>query len=682
MKYSVKDFTLEEKLKLLTGKSDWTTQDLDGKLPSLWLSDGPNGLRKIELNSVSTEDGGIITSKQTLPATAMPTLSVVANTWNKEMAYLDGKSIADECIEYDVDVLLAPGVNIKRNVLNGRNFEYFSEDPFLTGKMARAFVEGVQDKGVGTSVKHYLANNSENDKNSISSEVDERTLREIYLPAFEECVKAKPWTVMAAYNRVNGVYACQNRKMLKKVLRDDLGFDGLIVSDWNAIHNHVKAVKATCDLRMPYREVAYTELLEAFNRGELTEEEIDACAQKVLDLIEKKENAVKNPPEYTKQERHQNAVEIAKEGMILLKNEDNILPIKNPNKLCVLGRFNAAPVFGGGGSSRVVLEGGVKPLSTLLEEKLGVEVYSGRVIRNDVLTATGYFDKHLPHAYDSDVTLICVGEQPPMVSEGFNRESIKLSPAQEDMILKTSKVTDNIVVLVYAGSVIDMSAWIDKVKAVVYVGYAGEGVQEAVCSVITGETVPSGKTNETFPLSIKDTVTKGEFDDGRSDWYKEGIFVGYRHYDREGLDVLYPFGHGLSYANFEYSNLTIEQKGETDFTISYDIKNTSNIDAKEVSEVYVKDMFAIIARPERELKGFSKDLIKAGETKRVSVDLDFRSFAYYSTTYDNWVIDGGTYEIQVGASSRNIKLVGKIKLAENISKYEERIAKAHANYEW
>ncbi len=661
MKFNVNDLTLEEKLKLLTGKTSWQTNDLDGKIPSLFLADGPNGLRKMEIKSIETEENGIITSKTTFPATAMPNTVVVANTWNPEMAYLNGATIADDCIDKDVDVLLAPGVNMKRNALNGRNFEYFSEDPYLAGKMGRAFVEGVQNKGIGTSLKHFIANNGEFDRLGMSNELDERTMREIYLPAFEEVLKAKPWTVMCAYNPVNGVYASANKKLLKKLLRDEFGFDGLIVSDWGAVHDHAKAIKATLDLRMPHNLKALEQLKTALDSGEITEEDVDARVQKILDLIEKKLNADKTKKvTTTKQQRHENAVKIAKEGIVLLKNEDNILPLKNIKKLSVVGKFNAQPALGGGGSAYVKTEYQIEPLSELLARKLGVEVYAGAVTGTDLVLSSNFIRQNLEQIYSSDVAILCVGEQAPVVGEGHDRESMKLTAVQENLIINASKYNENLVVVLHGGSAIDMSAWIDKVKAVVFAGFSGEGANEALCSILTGETAPSGKLNETFPLCLEDTVTKGNLSDGQVEWYKEGLFIGYRHYDKNKLDVLYPFGHGLSYAKFEYSNLKVEKQGDYDYVVSYDIKNLSEIDAKEISQVYVKDVFSSVVRPIRELKGFSKDFIKAGETKRIKIDLDYRSFAYYSTVFDEWTVESGAFIIEVGASSRDIKLSQEI----------------------
>ena len=347
-----------------------------------------------------------------------------------------------------------------------------------------------------------------------------------------------------------------------------------------------------------------------------------------------------------------------------MKNEQNVLPIKPCKKISVLGMCDSAPVLGGGGSAAVQTDYNIQPLSTLLKEKLNVEVYANRVIHGADLHGLTYQKRHLENVYESDLAVLCVGEQAPIVGESFDRASMKLSSVQEEMILNVCKYNKNVIVLVYGGSAIDMSAWIDKVKGVVFVGFAGEGVNEALSALLVGEAVPSGKLSETFPLCVEDTVTEGKADNGQVDHYKEGIFVGYRHYDSKGLNVLFPFGHGLSYADFEYSNLKIEKVGETDFTVSYDIKNLSGFDAKEISQVYVKDVFASVVRPERELKGFSKDLIKAGEIKRVSVNLDFRSFAFYSTALDKWTIEPGTFVIEVGASSRDIRLSDQIKLAK------------------
>ena len=659
MKYDIKQLSADEKLQLLTGKDYWTTNDLDKKLKSIFMSDGPCGLRKIEKVAVEeNQSDNKAGYERTRPATAMPALSVVANSWNEDVAYLDGATIADDCAEANVDVLLAPGVNIKRNALNGRNFEYLSEDPYLAGKMARAFINGVQDQGVGTSVKHFAANNSEHDRNGTSSEVDDRTLHEIYFPAFEEALKAKPWSVMCSYNPVNGVHASQNAKLLKKTLRDEFGFDGVIISDWDAVWNHPEAVKATLDLRMPANDNAFTELKSAYEKGKLTDEDIDFCVQNILNLIEKAKNAERKV-KYTKTQRHENAVKIAEEGIVLLKNDDNLLPLGNGQKIAVLGAF-AQGIAQGGGSATVYTDYDVKPLSRLLQDKFGQKVYYNPAVWQETLNTTALLKQHMQAVYHSDAAIICVGEKSPIVSEGCDRESMKLTAVQEDLILRAAEYNENVIVIVYGGSAIDMTACINKVKAVLFAGYAGEGTNEALLSIISDETNPSGKLSETFPLRIEDTVTKGKFDNGMVDYYSEGVLVGYRRYDTAKTEVLFPFGYGLSYSKFEYSDLEIEKKGATDYIVSYSVTNVSDTDGKEISQVYVKDVFASVLRPEKELKGFSKDLIKAGETKRVAVTLNYRSFAYYSVVYDAWTVESGDFVIMVGSSSRDIRLSQKI----------------------
>lgn len=649
MKYDIKNLTLDEKLELLRGKDTWRLESANGKLKEIFLSDGPCGLRKIR----KTDDWA--GKSQTIPATAMPTLSTVANTWNVEMARLDGSTIADDCIENDADVLLAPGVNIKRTPLNGRNFEYFSEDPYLSGEMGKAFIEGVQQKGIGTSLKHYLANNRECDRCYQTSEVDERTLREIYIRPFEIALEAKPWTVMSAYNPVNGVYASENKYFLKDVLRDELGFDGLIMSDWGARLNASRALKATLDLRMPYEDGYVEKLKDAYEKGQITDEEIDFCVNNILNLIEKTQNDNKKVT-FTKEERHQNAVKIAEEGIVLLKNEDNILPIKS-GTVAVGGNQGVTPRLGGGGSALVVTDYKQKYITEHLNE-IGGAKYTwpiSHIISNEsIMQKTDFFKC----AYEKDKVVLCISGE--YEGEGHDRTTIKLSPYLEQVILETAEINPNLIVCVYSGSAVDMSAWIDKVKAVVWVGYSGEGVNEALANIITGKVCPSGKLAETIPTNIENTYCGNESGRKNVELYSDGVFVGYRFYEAYSVPVEFAFGHGLSYADFTYSNLKIEKHSETDYTVSYDITNNSDFDAKEVSEIYVKDVISMVARPEKELKAFSKDLIPAKSTVTVSVKLDNRAFAYYNTCKKDWHVENGWFEILVGASSSDIRLKEKI----------------------
>lgn len=653
MKYDVNQLTLEEKIALLTGINEWQTSSANGKLPQIFVSDGPNGLQMFDENGVRKS------------ATAMPALSLLAQTWDKELAYLDGETIANDAAEKGADILLAPGVNIKRTPLNGRNFEYFSEDPYLSGVLAREFIKGVQSRGIGTSLKHFCGNNREKGRRVQSSEIDERALNEIYYRPFEIALEAKPWTVMCAYNPVNGVYASENKKLLKGVLRDKFGFDGLIVSDWASVQSSYKALKATIDLIMPYNEDTLPNVKAALEKGYITMEEIDTCVTNVLKLIEKVQNANKQI-NYTKEERHENAVKIAKAGITLLKNEENILPLKDGGNYLVVGDLSKKPI-GGLGSAYVQTDYEQKPIKELLQEKLPnaqVGYDKGACACADWAGANRvkleYAKRCYVEAYGKDAVVVFVSGD--TEGESFDRSHIKLKREYEELIENLLKYNKNLIIVVNSASAIDMSDWIDDVKAVVYEGFSGEGTNEALSSILVGETNPSGKLAESFPYDLDDTFTGDYAGDGFVEWYNDSIFVGYRYYERAGIDVLFPFGYGLSYSKFAYSNLKIEQTDKTDFTVSYDITNTSDVDGAEVSQVYVKDVFSMVVRPEQELKGFEKTFLKAGETKTVSVKLDFRSFAYYSTALDRWHAENGVFEIRIGASSQDIRLVGKVNI--------------------
>ena len=643
--YKLDTLTLDEKIGLLCGVDNWHTSSANGQLPSLHLSDGPSGLRKID------EDG------KTVPSTVMPTLSCVANTWSRECAYLDGATIADACIENDVDVLLAPGVNIKRTPLCGRNFEYFSEDPYLAGELAYEFISGAQDKGVGVSLKHYLANNTESDRLFKNSEIDERTLREIYLVPFERAIEAKPYTVMCSYNLVNGVFASESKKYLDTYLRSELGHDGVIISDWGACRAPYRSLLASLDLVMPKFPNHAGEIKRALELGYITEADIDKCAERMLSLIEKCQH--KSEVTMTSDSRHENALKIAKEGIVLLKNE-GALPLTH-KKITVAGALAKSPVINGGGSAEGKSEYEIIPLYDLLKQKLpesSIEPHGSTASPNGYLYRAQSLYRQ---AYSSDAVVLCLGTER-TESECVDRRRIRLSEEQESLIINTAKHNKNTIVVIYAGSAVDMSAWIDKVNACVLAGYAGEGVNEALASILSGEISPSGKLSESFPLRLDDVCA--ELNVGRaSHRYTEGVFVGYRYYDTYGVDVLFPFGHGLSYAKFEYSGLSVTPISDTEFDVSYDITNTSDIDASEVSQIYVKDVFCPLERPEKELKGFSKDFIRAHEKKRVTVRLSSRSFAYYNTALERWYVENGDFEIMVGASVADIRLTQRLSIS-------------------
>ncbi len=638
MKNKKAELTIDEKIKLLTGKDNWQTEDLNGKLPNVIMTDGPHGVRKYDKDW------------QEVGATSYPTLSSIAHSWNPTVAYEMGQCLADDCIEYGADILLAPGVNIKRTPLCGRNFEYFSEDPLLAGTLAYQYIIGVQEKGIGTSLKHFAVNNREVYRHEQSSEVDVRTLHEIYLKPFELAVKAQPWTVMCSYNPINGIYASENKKLLNGILREQLGFEGLIVSDWCAVKNLAKSVKATLDLEMPYLPNSFSVLKDAYLRGFVTEEEIDARVDKVLELIQKSEESKKIRKQQTsREERHQKAVAFAEECIVLLKNEGDILPLEKTSAIDYVIDREDNSFLGGSGSSQVNTKYPIPLLETLLKEK-GMTV-----------------EKHIriTAKMEQEIAVVTVGNKPWYLEpnpegEDYDREDIRLTKRQENLIRAVAKTHTHTIVLLHTGSAVDTSAWIDEVDAVIQVGFAGEGQNEALAKILIGEVCPSGKLSETYPLCLEDTPTGEEIGNGEVEKYEEGLFVGYRYYDSYGVDVAFPFGYGLSYAKFEYSDLQIEKESETDYIVSYKITNTSKVDGKEISQVYVRDEISTVVRPEKELKGYSKDFIKAGESKIVKVKLDKNAFAYYSENLDDWYVENGKFEILVGASSLDIRLSRKI----------------------
>ena len=647
----VKTLCIEQKLKLLTGANLWQNYDVDGKLYQVRMADGPNGLRKSDFDDANPED-----------ETAFPSLAVAGASWDRDIIREMADAIADEAIEEKIDLVLGPGINIKRSPYCGRNFEYISEDPYFSGEMGKVYIESMQKRGIGTSLKHFAVNNSEWDRCYQSSEVSERAMQEIYLAGFKKAVEAEPWTIMCSYNPVNGVYSAENRKLLKNTLRDKFGYKNVIVSDWGAVKNSYKSLKASLDMRMPYHEDGYNELKSAYDKGLITDSEIDESAERVIALAEKAQNAKKlHEVRYTREERHQKAVEIAQNGMVLLKNEDNILPLKS-GKIVVSGAYTKNPPLAGNGAAMVKTAFKQTELSTLLADSLkGAEIEYVDVMNGYRLRAIRM--RHLiEKAYGADVTIIAVGNTNVEEGESWDRENIKICPLDEKMILETAQKCDNVVVLLYTGSSIDCSSWIDSVKACLWVGFSGEGVNEAINNILTGKVNPSGKLTETFPIE-ENVYPESNEGNGFVTKYTDDVFVGYRMYDTYGNgEVCFPFGHGLSYSKFEYSDLEIKKNSETDYELYFKVKNLSDIDGAEVCQVYVKDVVSMVLRPEKELKGFDKVFLKAGEQKTVKITLDSSSFAYWSDPLDSFYVENGDFEILVGASSRDIKLVGKIKI--------------------
>ena len=643
MKYSLSSFTIEEKCRLLAGKDLWHTEDLDGKVYSVKVSDGPLGLR------TKGFDGGYI------PATAFPSGQVLSQTWEPALAYRMGEMLADECIERNVDVLLGPGINIKRHPECGRNFEYISEDPYVAGVFGREVIRGVQDHHVGACLKHYCVNNQEFSRFTQSVEIDERTLREIYLRNFKIALEAKPWTVMSSYPKLNGIKVSQHKK-INDILRDELGFDGLIMSDWWAVFDHVASVKSGLDLEMPYDEKHYYDLLSAVKSGEVTEQELDARCERVLWLAEKCESEKQlRKVETTVEERAAAAEKVSEEGIVLLKN-NGLLPLNNGDSVSITGK-GATEYIVGGGSSRVTPLG---EASKLPDELM-------RLMPDSEITSYSPHPSRISDAivgaYGKDAAIVCVHK---VDSEERDREGIRLERWQEQLILETARKNPNTIVVLYCGAAIDMTAWEDKVAAIISVGYPGERGNAALAKIIAGKVNPSGKTTETYRLTLDECLASHCTRTFEHSVYSDGVLVGYRWYDtakylgRENeARVLYPFGHGLSYSTFEYSDIKATV-GEENITVEFDVKNTSEIDGKECAEIYYHDPICDAFRPYKELCGFEKKLIKAGETEHYSVDIPKKNLAFYSTAFDKWIIDKGEYIIMVGASSEDIRLECKI----------------------
>jgi beta-glucosidase len=664
IKTLLKKMTLEEKLTFLTGADAWHTVGFQKLgIPQVTVSDGPHGLRKVG----KTESG----KEEDLPAIGFPTASALAATWNPAVVQKVGRAIAGECIDNGVDIILGPGVNMKRSPLCGRNFEYFSEDPYLAGQMGTAYVQGVQSRGIGTCLKHFAANSQETDRFCCSSEMDERTLREIYLRAFETVVKeAKPWTVMCAYNRLNGVHCSQNSVLLDNILRKEWGFEGAVISDWGAVHDRPAALRASLELEMPFSKDSLPALKKAYDAGEITDGQIDRAVASLLRLVNRvqQEKPKRKSFSDTAGDRLAVARDAASEAITLLKNEDGILPIQEDQvrKIAVIGGCAKTPFIQGGGSSRVT----VSHLETPLE---AIQKTAG----DKVSFAAGYqwgdwaarpevtrYKETLDTASEADVVLVFVGESEKIETEGTDRSSIRLDPCMEQLILDVSRVNPNTVAVVQAGSAIDMSCWIGAVKGVLFNWYAGCCGAGALADILFGRVNPSGKLSETFPWRLEDTPAYGEYPGLPVACYGEGVFTGYRYYDTVGKDVLFPFGYGLSYTEFAYSDLKISsdqiaKNGSVE--VSLCVKNTGSVSGKETVQLYISDAAATVRRPEKELKRFEKISLKSGEKKTVSFTLTWRDFAFYSAIRHAWDLEEGPFKILIGASSRDIRLSAGIR---------------------
>lgn len=641
-----------QKVKLVMGADFWSNDTADGSLYKFVLSDGPVGLRQ-PLDKSNPEQ------KEVIKSVAYPSTQVLSQTWNCDLAKLLGKSIGNDCIEQKVDIVLGPGVNIKRLPTNGRNFEYYSEDPYLAGTLAKKYIEGVQEMHVGTCIKHFCCNNSEFSRHWASMEVDERTLHEIYLKAFEIAMEAKPWTVMCSYNLVNGRRMSENNK-LYNVLRNNFKFDGLIMSDWDAVKDSEASLNAGLNLEMPYNENHHNLMMKKAQENILDERKLDESAVKVIELAEKCEKESKlRKMDMSINERRNVALKIAEEGIVLLKNENNVLPLKPEKKIFITGDPTSR-YYCGGGSSQVCPELPFISLEEALKAECDdVQYYESIWEKLGHLAHVGNAKKALEYSSQAEYTILAVGDSANLEFECADREEIKLSKEEEILINDFAKVAKHLIIVVEAGSAIDMSSWIDKVEAVVYMGYGGELGHKALANILVGKINPSGRLSETFPLKLEDSPAMKSYHDSSVMKYDEGLNIGYRYYKTFNVPVLFPFGYGLSYSKFEYSNLKIEQIKDV-YKVSFDIENETEIDGAEVCQLYIREVVKEVYRPDYELKGYEKIFIKAHEKKKVIIELKRKDFAYYSTYYDEYHVKPGAFDILIGKNSHDIILKERI----------------------
>lgn len=660
----IAQLSLEEKAQLCSGKDYWHLHGIDKlQLPSVMVSDGPHGLRKHNDKKEKTDIMGSV------PAVCFPTASCTAASWDEDLLFEMGQALGEECLAEKISVLLGPGVNMKRSPICGRNFEYFSEDPYLAGKIAAAFIKGVQSKGVGTSLKHFAANNQETRRMTVDTVADERTLREIYLPAFEIAVKeGKPWTVMNAYNKLNGKYCAENEWLLTKVLREDWGFENVVVTDWGAENEIDKGIAAGQNLEMPGSDgLGAARLVEAVNYGFLSEEALDARVDEILDLILKANDSLTDTT-YDKAAHHALAKKIAENSMVLLKNEGGVLPLKAGQKVAVIGEMAKFPRYQGAGSSQINAKQIDNAYGAFLAAGVNVDYARGYDLKHDA-TSIPMLEEARFTAKHADVAVVFIGLTDEYESEGFDRSHMGIPQSHVDLVRAVSAANPNTVVVLSGGSPVEMS-WEPKVKAILNAYLGGEAGGSAVVDLLTGKANPSGKLAETYALRFRDNPAFVNFPGKlRSVEYRESIYIGYRYYDKRDLPVRYPFGHGLSYTAFEYSGLKLSRKKLKDtetMTVKFKVKNVGDVPGAEIAQLYVGDDESTVFRPVKELKGFKKVFLAPGEETEITLTLDKRAFAYYNVGLGDWHVESGKFTISVGASSRDIRLTGKVEVVSTV----------------
>ena len=667
----IKQMTLEEKCYLFSGKDFWQSRSIERLgVPNMTLSDGPHGIRKQE------GAGDQLGLNGSLPATCYPTAATIANSWDPALGEEIGEHLGAEAASQDVCVLLGPGLNIKRSPFCGRNFEYFSEDPYLAGKMAAGYVRGIQKNGISACPKHFAANSQELRRMASDSVMDERTLREIYLTGFEIAVKeGGARSIMSSYNRINGVYANENPHLLQEILRDEWGFDGFVVSDWGASNDHVEGVRAGSHLEMPTTGGdSDLELVEAVKSGKLSEELLDQRVDELLDVILSTTKAVaplKGKP-FDIEKHHAMAAKASEQSIVLLKNENGILPLKKGAKVAVIGEFAQRARYQGAGSSVVnptKLDNAMDVIKNFDLNVAGFEAGYPRSGKGDPAMQA----KAVELAKTADVVLLYIGLDEISESEGLDRAHMRLPQSQVDLIEAVAAVNPNVVAVMSAGSAVEMP-WLPRVKALIHGYLCGQAGASSVLKAVMGEVNPSGKLAETYPVKYEDVSSAPYFPaKERTAEYRESLYVGYRYFETAKVPVLFPFGFGLSYTTFEYSDLTV-----TDKEAAFTLKNTGKMDGAEVAQLYVSKTDGEVFRPAKELKGFQKVFLKAGESKKVTIRLDDKAFRYFNVDTNQFEIEGGEWSILIGASAADIKLSGAVtvKGTEAASPYDKaRFAK-------
>jgi len=649
---------LEEKVQLLIGTGWGTNESKTLGLRPITMADGPHGLRKSQEGSLGL--GGEV------PATCFPPSVTLGATWDTDLAYQMGAAIGRESHQENVDVLLGPGINLKRSPLCGRNFEYLSEDPLLSGVLGAAYINGIQSNNVAACVKHYAANNQETRRMNVDAVIDERTLNELYLRSFEILIElSNPWTLMCSYNSVNGSFASESKFLLTDVLRDRWNYDGVVVSDWTAVIDRARSLEAGLDIEMPTSKNGAPRVIEAVRNGELSEDLVDLSVNRLITLAQRVTRPAPSEP-VDFDAHHALARRIAAAGVVMLKNEGNILPLadKAGQKIVVIGEFAQSPRAQGQGSSRVNALRNDDALTALKARFVNSEIeYSVGVRSVDSSDEAAIRAEAVEVAKNSDVAVLFIGLSDLDESEGFDRTDIAIPNAQIALVREVAKVNKNVVVVLTNGSLVDIASWMDEAPAILEAWLGGQAGGPAICDILSGDASPSGRLSESIPFKLSDIPAQmnfpGEFD---SVIYGERLNVGYRYFTSFDVPVAFPFGFGLSYTNFEYKTLSVTEQGDN-VVVRVGVTNTGSVDGAEVVQVYVGREESVVDRPVYELKGFARTFIKAGATEEVTVTIPTKHLAYWDVRVGRWVVEPGSYTFNVGASSGDIRLRSELSLA-------------------